>query len=232
MGKHTCSVDGCDGRVLAKGLCGKHYRRQQRNGTTELLRKRTYCSIEGCNIRANTDGICSKHLWRLRSNGDPLVSRRIVGDDEARLLMKIDRRGPNECWPWLGGGSGDGYGQIRIKGAARRAHIVMYEMTRGPIPEGFILDHTCHKPSECDGGDTCPHRLCCNPDHVEVTTREHNTSAERMSSFHRRKTHCPQGHEYTTENTIGNKRSGRLCKTCSKKHKAAYRSRRSAVARE
>lgn len=34
----TCTVDGCDRPYSAKGLCRMHYRRQQRNGTTDRVR--------------------------------------------------------------------------------------------------------------------------------------------------------------------------------------------------
>lgn len=31
----TCAVEGCDRKVLAKGLCGKHYQRMRATGSTE-----------------------------------------------------------------------------------------------------------------------------------------------------------------------------------------------------
>src|SRR3954447_25411761 len=34
-----CSIDGCDGAVLAKGLCGKHYMRLRRTGDPCRTRK-------------------------------------------------------------------------------------------------------------------------------------------------------------------------------------------------
>lgn len=34
----VCTIDGCGGKFLAKGLCRKHYSRQYRHGTTTALR--------------------------------------------------------------------------------------------------------------------------------------------------------------------------------------------------
>lgn len=35
ISKKHCSVDGCDGKYYAKDLCGKHYQRVLRTGTTD-----------------------------------------------------------------------------------------------------------------------------------------------------------------------------------------------------
>jgi hypothetical protein len=34
-----CSIDGCDAKTVAKGLCAKHYMRQRRNGDPAKVRK-------------------------------------------------------------------------------------------------------------------------------------------------------------------------------------------------
>jgi hypothetical protein len=34
-----CSIDGCDAKAVAKGLCAKHYARQRPNGDPEKVRK-------------------------------------------------------------------------------------------------------------------------------------------------------------------------------------------------
>ncbi len=61
---HTCSADDCDKFVVARGLCTKHYQRQVKSGTLELLpRRETGCSADGCAERARKNGMCVKH-WR------------------------------------------------------------------------------------------------------------------------------------------------------------------------
>jgi hypothetical protein len=34
-----CSIDGCEAKAVAKGLCAKHYARQRRNGDPGKVRK-------------------------------------------------------------------------------------------------------------------------------------------------------------------------------------------------
>lgn len=74
-----------------------------------------------------------------------------LGDYEKRLEKlgaQIDPQ-PNGCWLWTGGKS-YGYGKARDG----LAHRVVYEILKGPIPEGFVLHHEC--------GDTA----CVRPKHL------------------------------------------------------------------
>jgi hypothetical protein len=80
-----------------------------------------------------------------------------------RFWSKVDRKGPEECWPWLAGKSPSGYGSFSIKLRGFRAHRVAYELEIGPIPEGLIVRHKCDNPA------------CCNPNHLEVGTNRDNT---------------------------------------------------------
>lgn len=130
---------------------------------------------------------------------------------EVRVLAKFERRGDDECWPWLGG-KPIGYGTIWVDSKRRAvfAHRLVYTMFRGEIPEGMTLDHLCHTNSEsCTGGPSCPHRGCVNPWHLEVVTRSENT---RRSPHNRgaRKTHCLRGHLIPGPGPDGRRR----CRQC------------------
>lgn len=130
----------------------------------------------------------------------------------------------NGCWEWTGSLDEGGYSMMWYEGRSRRAHIVSYELVRGKVPCGLQLDHICHKPSHCEGGDNCRHRRCINPDHLEAVTKEENGKRgwHRPQKWfaigheiQRSKTHCPSGHEYTSENTARRKKdNSRRCKTC------------------
>lgn len=54
--------------------------------------------------------------------------------------------------------------------------------------------------------------------------RERNRAAGRLPTYER--THCPQGHEYTSENTY-NYGTGRQCKACARVRAKAQRQKRS-----
>lgn len=129
----------------------------------------------------------------------------------------------NGCWDWIGYRNKNGYGWATLRGKIyTSAHRVLWERLRGPIPKGMVLDHLCRN------------RACVNPDHCEVVTPQVNT----MRGFgpcarHARKTHCPQGHEYSESNTIrginpnGNtRRRCRICDAaCQKRKNAKYGSK-------
>jgi hypothetical protein len=131
-----------------------------------------------------------------------------------RFWEKVDKTG--DCWLWTGS-TNHGYGQFYVKGKSSpaRAHRVAYELTTGLIPEGMELDHLCHnRDASCPGGFTCPHRACVNPAHLEpVTHRVNGLRGRSVAAGHAAKTHCPQGHEYTLENT--RRANGRRqCRAC------------------
>lgn len=86
---------------------------------------------------------------------------------------KVDRSGPDECWPWTGSLNDGGYGRIAHKGRQTLAHRVAYELTAGAIPDGFVIDHICHDDS-CRM--PCGHRSCCNPAHLRACTVTENVS--------------------------------------------------------
>ena len=130
----------------------------------------------------------------------------------------------DQCWIYLGGRSGKGYGCISINDRTSPVHRVAYEVNNGPIPDGSVVDHTCHDPAVCVGG-MCPHRLCVNPAHLELTDAASNTARQTPAA----KTHCIRGHRYT-DLTTGRTPSGtRYCKACRSEGAAEAARNRKAV---
>ena len=83
--------------------------------------------------------------------------------NHSRFLKFFDIAGDDECWPWKGSKTRDGYGLFSIDGANQCAHRYQKEMEREErIPRNLDASHTC---------DT---RLCVNPRHVVVETRKQN----------------------------------------------------------
>lgn len=142
----------------------------------------------------------------------------------SRFWSKVDMTG--ECWAWTAGKNEGGYGLFHPeRGKCVRAHRFSYELTLGSIPKGAPLDHICHDPKECAGGDSCPHRSCVNPDHLSVSNNDENTSNGRSRHSNSYKTHCARGHEYSEENTLV-WAGRRYCKTCTDEKNRIARSKR------
>lgn len=218
-----CKIEGCGKRVGGRGWCQMHYRRWQKFGDPmpDVPPKRTKpegpCRADGCSIGQVTMGYCNKHYQRLMKHGDVNHVSQIRSDNVARFWAYTDTSGGEDaCWPWHSPDK-NGYGSIFLNNSEKRymlAHRFAYELLVGPIPEGLVIDHTCHRPTECDLGTSCPHRRCCNPRHLEaVTTAVNNHRGNTWSGRNIRKTHCPQGHPYDEENT--RRFNGvRVCRTC------------------
>ena len=128
----------------------------------------------------------------------------------ARLLAKAIINPETGCWEWTANRSQDGYGRIKVSGRKVKAHRVSYELTYGPIPEGLTIDHLCRV------------RHCINPAHLEVVTnRENILRGHAFTAVNAAKTHCPQGHEYTPENTYISPKGYRKCRACETSRLAA-----------
>ncbi len=160
--------------------------------------------------------------------------------DIARFWTHVDKRGPDECWPWLCGLFPMGYGQFKAKGRKLVAHRVAWELKNGPMPDGF--ECTCHS---CDmrypAGDRS-YRKCCNPDHSFPGTHGDNqndavqkgrhggfvksdkrraaiaTALKARTAQQRAQTHCANGHPFSGDNlvwTTGQRRR-RRCRACAR----------------
>lgn len=61
-----CSIEGCDRKSRARGMCGKHYQQWLVHDPN-----RPKCSIVGCNDNVRSNKLCQKHSQRLFKHGDP-----------------------------------------------------------------------------------------------------------------------------------------------------------------
>jgi hypothetical protein len=152
------------------------------------------------------------------------IPQRVLDRIEARV-----KKAPNGCWLWPGA-KVEGYGRITWsdlngKKTWHLTHRVMHESVNGPIPEGMQIDHICHDPDECSPAiaKDCPHRACCNPEHLRaVSTRENLLRGGTVSAARRAVEECPKGHAFDASNTLVSTQGQRSCKACTYERNRAY----------
>lgn len=81
----------------------------------------------------------------------------------ARFEASVQRGSEDECWPWNGSTSYNGYGRVfnghRYEPAT---HVAWRLAGRGEVPPGLLMMHECDNPP------------CCNPKHLKLGTPVQN----------------------------------------------------------
>ena len=123
---------------------------------------------------------------------------------------KIRKEPVGRCW--LERPQSGRYTEKRVGGKLKQGHRLAYIAMVGDIPKGLDLDHLCRV------------KACYNPAHLEPVTRSENTKRGILPNA--LKTHCPQGHEYTPDNTyVSPNGSGRQCRECKRERNRARKKR-------
>lgn len=96
-------------------------------------------------------------------NGELLDVSMFPPKVQSRFWAKVERRGPSECWPWVGAKSHT-YGMFQVPSLGRptSAHRVAYVLECGSVPSGLVVRHRCAT------------KVCVNPSHLLLGTQKDN----------------------------------------------------------
>jgi HNH endonuclease len=117
------------------------------------------------------------------------------------------------CWDWIASTS-KGYGQLNVGGVPKKAHIVVWELLNGPVPDGMELDHLCRRP------------ICTRPGHMEPVTHQENCRRGHRWKDWAPNISCPHGHALEGANLYVNPLGRRICRACRRVSQAAYKRRK------
>lgn len=88
------------------------------------------------------------------------MSRRKV-DYVLRFWNFVDKKGPEECWPWTGA-SVKNYGVLVVDGKRLSAHRISFKLHNEENIDGLMVRHMCNNP------------ICVNPAHLLSGTARDN----------------------------------------------------------
>jgi hypothetical protein len=109
----------------------------------------------------------------------PLLSE----DQLKKFLSRIDKRGPNECWPWKN--KTCGYPIFHIGRKGYRASRIAYFLHYGEDPYPLLVCHKCDNPP------------CCNAQHYFKGTHKDNTDDALQKN--RLVSNWPKGNKHWTK---------------------------------
>jgi HNH endonuclease len=200
--------------LLAGLLCGRYFRHRRLEEVEQEARDDGYCEALRTVLRLNAAELdqLSRDLDATVEQTAPSMARmELMANNVAeRFWAKVDRRGPDDCWPWLACRNPRGYGWFGLAHRKNvKAHRYAYELLVRQIPPGLTLDHLCRNPS------------CVNPAHLEpVTVKENVLRGDGRTAINARKTHCPAGHAYDVANTYVDRHGSRECRACHRRKEA------------
>lgn len=128
-----------------------------------------------------------------------------------RFISRIKFFDIDRCWEWGSYKSQLGYGKFAIGKKKFLAHRLSFLISRGEIPNGVSVCHSCDNPS------------CVNPDHLFLGSHSDNMRDmyTKRRDYHSKKTHCKNGHEYAGDN-IRQYKGLRRCMICRRKQRMDF----------
>lgn len=101
----------------------------------------------------------------------------LTQQQQQRFWAKVAAPNTAGCRLWIGCRNDAGYGFFRHERRVRVAHRLAWMLTRGEIPSGLLVCHSCDTPA------------CCNPEHLFLGTNADN----RRDCVAKGRTNCARG---------------------------------------
>jgi hypothetical protein len=183
----VCSIDGCDRKYRARGLCAVHYNKNLSLRVIKPLYRRPHgsaCSIDGCEKPYLCKDMCERHYRQHKKYGHIVATYKDIYPID-RFSQKTIRK-ENGCIEWTGVCTKEGYGSISINNRKIRTHRFAYNYYIGDIPEGLLVCHHCDNPR------------CCNPQHLFLGTNQDNADDKVRKNRHPR----TRSHKLTESDVI------------------------------
>lgn len=160
----TCTIEGCERRCRAKGLCPAHYTARRRSGAAlDRSAESAQCCAVDCERTVYARTYCASHYARLMRHGDPGSATPLgtKGEQWAYYLAEVYTV-TDACKVWPFALAPNGYGYV-VCGGKLAVHQLACLAWHGPRPPGMWAAH-----------GPCHNRACWNGAHVSWKTPQGN----------------------------------------------------------
>jgi len=106
-----------------------------------------------------------------------------------RFWDKVDKKGKDDCWNWIGAIHKTGYVYFKLNRKAVRANRLAYELTYGKFSKELDVLHTCDN------------RKCVNPNHLYLGTQQDNINDMMRRNRHGKSGQVGEDHHSAKLNT-------------------------------